>query len=132
VATENIKILDQIRILQIPLNRQIKNIKYSVKAGSQKRMERKIMDGNDLAAAVAGLNGWAANGQVLRKRYKFDNFAQSLDLVNRVGALAEAADHHPDITFGWGYAEIALTTHDRGGITDVDIALASQIDKIGQ
>jgi 4a-hydroxytetrahydrobiopterin dehydratase len=90
------------------------------------------MEGNELAAAVARLNGWAADGQVLRKRYKFENFAQSLDLVNRVGALAEAADHHPDITFGWGYAEIALTTHDRGGITDVDIALASQIDKIGQ
>jgi 4a-hydroxytetrahydrobiopterin dehydratase len=95
-------------------------------------MERKIMEGNELATAVARLKGWAVEGQVLRKRYKFDNFAQSLDLVNRVGALAEAADHHPDITFGWGYADIALTTHDRGGITDVDIALASQIDKIGQ
>ena len=53
---------------------------------------------------------------------------ENIQLVNRVGELAETADHHPDITFGWGYAEIALTTHDRGGITDVDIALAKQID----
>jgi 4a-hydroxytetrahydrobiopterin dehydratase len=95
-------------------------------------MERKLMVSDELEKAVEALDGWAVDGKVLKKRYKFDNFAQSLDLVNRVGALAEAADHHPDITFGWGYAEIALTTHDRGGITDVDIALASEIDQIGQ
>jgi len=42
-----------------------------------------------------------------------------LAFVNRVGEIAEATDHHPDITFGWGYAEISTTTHDRDGITDV-------------
>ena len=94
-------------------------------------MERKIMAAGELEEAVEALEGWTVDGNVLKKRYKFDNFAQSLDTVNRIGALAEAADHHPDITFGWGYAEVALTTHDRGGITDVDIALASEIDKLG-
>jgi len=93
-------------------------------------MERKIMGPDELSAAMAGLSDWEVVGTVLKKRYDFANFAQSLDLVNRVGALAEAADHHPDICFGWGYAEVSLTTHDRGGITDVDIALASQIDTI--
>ena len=56
--------------------------------------------------------------------------ADALDFVNRVGVLAEAADHHPDITFGWGYAELELTTHDRGGITDVDVELAKRIDTL--
>jgi 4a-hydroxytetrahydrobiopterin dehydratase len=48
--------------------------------------------------------------------------------VNKVGALAEEADHHPDIKLGWGYAEFALTTHDRGGLTDFDFDLARKID----
>ncbi len=93
-------------------------------------MKREILSTDELTAALKSLNGWAAEGKLLKKRLRFDNFADALDFVNRVGALAESADHHPDITFGWGYAELALTTHDRGGVTDVDIALAVQIDAI--
>ncbi len=93
-------------------------------------MERKILDARELAEALKTLNEWTADGKILKKRYTFENFAQSLEFVNRVGVLAETADHHPDITFGWGYAELELTTHDRGGITDVDIALAAKIDGI--
>ena len=54
----------------------------------------------------------------------------ALHFVNQVGALAKSADHHPDITFGWGYVDIALTSHDRGGVTDVDISLATRIDQV--
>ncbi len=93
-------------------------------------MKREILNPDDLSAALKTLDGWTAEGKILKKRFTFANFAESLALVNRVGALAEAADHHPDITFGWGYAELALTTHDRSGVTDVDIALASKIDAI--
>ena len=92
--------------------------------------ERKLLDADQLSAAVAGLDGWKADGTWLKRRLEFSNFAESLAFVNRVGELAEAADHHPDITFGWGYAEIALTTHDRGGVTDVDISLASEINEL--
>ena len=91
-------------------------------------MERVLLDTDRLASEVAGLNGWKAEEARLKRRWEFSNFAEALAFVNRVGELAEAADHHPDITFGWGYAEIELTTHDRGGVTDVDISLASQID----
>ena len=91
-------------------------------------MERRILKDDELSAAVATLNGWRSEGELLKRRWEFANFAEALAFVNRVGELAEAADHHPDVTFGWGYCEIALTTHDRGGITDVDIALAKQID----
>ena len=91
-------------------------------------MERKLLNKNDINVALATLDGWTHDDNHLKRKFTFENFAESLDFVNRVGALAEAADHHPDITFGWGYAEIALTTHDRGGVTDVDVALANQID----
>lgn len=91
-------------------------------------MERRILNEDELNAALETLDGWTADGNLLKRRQEFANFAASLAFVNRVGELAEAADHHPDITFGWGYCEIALTTHDRGGITDVDVALARKID----
>ena len=93
-------------------------------------MERKILGPDELSAMVDRLAGWSVGKNELRRRYEFANFAESLAFVNKVGALAEAADHHPDMTFGWGYAELVLTTHDRGGVTDVDIALAKQIDQI--
>lgn len=93
-------------------------------------MTRRLLTADELAGAMNELNGWTSHGSSLKKSVKFENFADALAFVNRIGSLAEAADHHPDLTFGWGYADIALTTHDRDGITDVDIALARQIDAI--
>lgn len=93
-------------------------------------MQREILAENELAQALQALNDWTVDGIFLKKSLKFNNFAEALSFVNKVAELAEAADHHPDITFGWGYADIALTTHDRGGITDVDVALAGKIDNI--
>lgn len=92
--------------------------------------KRIILTDGELNAALSELDGWKVDGKCLRRRWTFENFAASLAFVNRVGVLAEDADHHPDIKFGWGYAELLLTTHDRGGITDVDIALAARIGLI--
>jgi 4a-hydroxytetrahydrobiopterin dehydratase len=91
---------------------------------------RTFLNEHELAAALTRLNEWSVDGKCIKRRWKFENFAESLSFVNWVGALAEAADHHPDITFGWGYAEMLLTTDDRGGITEVDVALAAKIDLI--
>ena len=94
-------------------------------------MKRELLTQEQLSEALKTLDGWTVEGKFLKKSLKFNNFAEALAYVNRVGALAEATDHHPDITFGWGYADIALTTHDRGGVTDVDVGLAKRIDEIG-
>ena len=93
-------------------------------------MDRKLLQTDEVERELAGLNGWQVENGQLVKKMKFQNFAAALDHVNKVGVLAEAADHHPDIKLGWGYAEFALMTHDRGGITDVDFALAKKIDAI--
>lgn len=93
-------------------------------------MERRKLSQAEVAEKLVDLEGWIADGDVIKRRFKFANFAESLDFVNKVGAIAEEADHHPDITFGWGYAEIATTTHDRGGVTDVDLALARKVDDL--
>ena len=93
-------------------------------------MERRRLSPEELGSALDGLSGWKENENFIERSLKFANFAESLAYVNMVGALAEKADHHPDIEFGWGYANIKLTTHDRGGITDVDIALAKKINAL--
>ena len=93
-------------------------------------MERRVLSDEEIASELKKLDGWQVENGKLYRRYKFANFAESLAFVNRVGEIAEAANHHPDITFGWGYAEIATTTHDRGGITDVDISLAERINRL--
>lgn len=60
--------------------------------------------------------------------FQFKDYASALSFVNRVSAVAEAQNHHPDISFGWGYVEIILTTHAAQGLTRNDFILAAQID----
>ncbi len=93
-------------------------------------MTRERLTEDEIAERVGRLNGWSAVDGTLRKRFEFANFAESLAFVNRAGELAEAADHHPDIKMGWGYAEFEITTHDRGGLTPLDFELAGKIDLI--
>ncbi len=93
-------------------------------------MARKKLSDEEIETALADLKGWKVEGKNLKKRFTFTNFAESLRFVNRVGKIAEAADHHPDINFGWGYAEFAITTHDTGGLTQNDFNLAEAIENI--
>ena len=94
-------------------------------------MERRKLSEDEINTALAGVSGWAVNDKgELNKKFKFENFAGALEFVNKVGEIAEKHDHHPDILFGWGYAEISLITHDRNGLTDFDFAVAKEIDGI--
>jgi 4a-hydroxytetrahydrobiopterin dehydratase len=74
--------------------------------------------------------GWeVVENHHLRKEYKFTDFAQALDFVNRVGAIAEQEDHHPDIFLAWGKVEIKIWTHKIDGLTESDFILAAKIDR---
>ncbi len=66
----------------------------------------------------------------LRRRFRFKNFRESLLFVNRVGELAEEQGHHPDIGFGWGYAEISVWTHKINGLTESDFIFAAKVDTL--
>mgnify|MGYP000959246701 CR=1 FL=1 len=93
-------------------------------------MERVKLSAEEILANLAELNYWKVVDGKLLKRFTFPNFAESLAFVNKIGEIAETQDHHPDINFGWGYAEIFITTHDAGGITNKDFELAKKIDGI--
>lgn len=76
--------------------------------------------------------GWrAVKNHHLVKRYEFKDFAEAWEFVNFVGEIAEEEGHHPDINFGWGYAEITIFTHAIDGLSESDFILAAKIDEIG-
>jgi 4a-hydroxytetrahydrobiopterin dehydratase len=79
---------------------------------------------------LAGLPGWKIEAGELVKTFEFKDFTASLHFVNKVGELAEQADHHPDIDIRYNRVRVALTTHDEGGLTQKDFDLASQTQKI--
>lgn len=91
-------------------------------------MGRRKLSPEEIKENLRELNGWKRESEWLKKRFEFRNFSESLDFVNKVGEIAEELDHHPDITFGWGYANIELTTHDVGGLTHNDFDVAVAID----
>jgi 4a-hydroxytetrahydrobiopterin dehydratase len=72
--------------------------------------------------------GWdIVDGHRLHRKYAFPDFKTALDFVNRVGAIAEAQNHHPDIVLGWGKVEITTYTHTANGLTEKDYKLAAAI-----
>ncbi len=77
--------------------------------------------------------GWGltADSKAIHRRFTFKNFKQALVFVNKVGEVAEAEGHHPDILFGWGYVEIILTTHAIDNLHENDFIVASKINAIG-
>ena len=66
----------------------------------------------------------------LTKKFSFKNFKDSQKFINKVGEISESEGHHPDILFGWGYAEIKITTHAIEGLSENDFILAAKIDQL--
>lgn len=79
----------------------------------------------------AGLKGWRiVDGKHLEKEYRFPDFAAGLAFTNRIGALAEEQNHHPDIYLAWGKVRVTLWSHDVGAITGRDFRLAARMDQL--
>lgn len=77
---------------------------------------------------VATLDGWELVGPAIRKPYKLDGFKAAMAFVNRVAALAEEMDHHPDFLIEYDRVTLTLSSHDSGGLTERDFRLARKID----
>jgi 4a-hydroxytetrahydrobiopterin dehydratase len=72
--------------------------------------------------------GWSRSGKAIVRTYAFPDFAAALAFVVRAGCWAEKHDHHPDVQLGWGRAQLLWTTHDAGGITQLDLDGAAAAD----
>jgi len=73
---------------------------------------------------------WTEHDKALHRAIKTPDFLTAFNIVSRIVQPAEAMKHHPDIAFGWGYVNITLTSHDAGGVTERDHALAARIDEV--
>tara|TARA_B100001029_G_C14719855_1_gene264515 strand:- start:76 stop:414 length:339 start_codon:yes stop_codon:yes gene_type:complete len=81
------------------------------------------------------VDGWEVKSDedkvyYLIKEFKFKNFLESQRFINKVGEIAELEGHHPDISFGWGYAKIKIFTHAIKGLHESDFVLAAKVDAI--
>jgi 4a-hydroxytetrahydrobiopterin dehydratase len=81
-------------------------------------------------AKVAKLGSWTLKGNVIARSFRFLDFGDAMRFVNGVARLAEAANHHPDITISYNRVRLALTTHDESGLTEKDFKLANRINKL--
>jgi 4a-hydroxytetrahydrobiopterin dehydratase len=86
--------------------------------------------GAELKALEVSLGGgWrVVDGHHLEKSYAFDDFKQALDFTNRVGEIAEAEGHHPNILLEWGRVTLTIWTHKIDGLTESDFILAAKAD----
>ena len=79
---------------------------------------------------LAANPGWAREGEAIVRSYKLTDFGAALAFAVRLGFVAEKRDHHPDILVGWGKARVLWTTHDAGGLTQLDLDLAKATDAL--
>jgi 4a-hydroxytetrahydrobiopterin dehydratase len=94
-------------------------------------MREPKLSSDEVDAALAEQDiSWDHVGDQLQTNVELHNFAEALAFVNKVGAAAEAANHHPDIDIRWNKVHLVLTTHDSGGLTVLDLALAAAIDRM--
>jgi 4a-hydroxytetrahydrobiopterin dehydratase len=83
----------------------------------------------ELAGQLSG--GWrVVDEHHLEKEYSFHNFREALDFTNRIGELAEAQGHHPDIYLAWGKVRLTIWTHKIDGLTESDFVLAAKADQL--
>jgi 4a-hydroxytetrahydrobiopterin dehydratase len=74
---------------------------------------------------------WERHGDEIVREWRFDDFSEALAFVNRVGEVAEDANHHPDILLhGWNKVKLSLTNHSAGGLTEMDFAMVGRFDDL--
>lgn len=88
------------------------------------------LDRAETLTLLSQVPGWAlaADGRSIHRHYGFPDFAQAFAFVARIAALADAADHHPDLGLGWGYVDVTLRTHAIDGLHRNDFIVAAGID----
>ena len=89
-----------------------------------------LLSDAEVQSALAVLSEWSRSGDEIEKTFERNSFADAIAFVVRIGFLAEAADHHPDLDIRWRRVRVALTTHDSGGLTANDTDLAMKIEEL--
>jgi 4a-hydroxytetrahydrobiopterin dehydratase len=84
----------------------------------------------EIKSELAKIPDWKKNGTIISRTFQFKHFPAAIKFVDAVSKIAEKAWHHPDIDIRWNKVTLALTTHDAGGLTEKDFALAKKFDRL--
>jgi len=89
-----------------------------------------VLTDPEIQQALTSLNGWQRNGTAIHRVFRFADFKQAMQFVNKIADAAEQANHHPDIDIRYNTVTMALVSHDSGGVTQRDVRMAETINKI--
>ena len=92
-------------------------------------------DKKEIHKYLKKIDGWTVlknkeQNYYIEKNFKFKNYVESEQFIIKVGKISETEGHHPDISFGWGYARIVISTHAIKGLAESDFVLAAKIDRL--
>jgi 4a-hydroxytetrahydrobiopterin dehydratase len=90
---------------------------------------RSLLSAADLATRLAALSGWTTDGKHIGKQFAFADFRAAFSWMTACALVAEKLDHHPDWTNVYNRVDVTLWTHDAGGVTEFDLALAEAMDR---
>ena len=109
------------------MNEDLKNKKCLPCSGNTPKINKNV-----ISDYLSELNNWSVNDEqnMIFKKFEFKNFNQALSFTNKVGEMADIEGHHPDISIGWGYSLIMLSTHAISGLSVNDFILAAKIDTL--
>jgi 4a-hydroxytetrahydrobiopterin dehydratase len=86
----------------------------------------------EAGSLVSQVSGWTIEEETkgIRRQFRFRNFAEAMRFATRVGEIAEAEGHHPDLSVGWGYCTVRFRTHSIGGLTENDFIMAAKVNRL--
>jgi 4a-hydroxytetrahydrobiopterin dehydratase len=93
-------------------------------------VDRRPLSAEEIAGVVAELDGWDLDGVSLHRQFVFANFVEAFGFMARVALIAEKLDHHPNWSNVYNRVDIAVTTHDAGGLTALDVEFVRRVDAL--
>src|SRR5882757_11522211 len=94
-------------------------------------MSRELLTEDVIDQRLAGLHGdWSGSPAQLRRSIEFADFPTAVEFVNRLAPICEGLDHHPDLALRWRWVDVVLATHSAGGVTELDLTLAGNVDEV--
>jgi 4a-hydroxytetrahydrobiopterin dehydratase len=91
-----------------------------------------LMKAPELKERMKRIPEWELEKKHIERTFEFDDFADAIDFVNAVAELADEEEHHPDIDIRYNKVKLVLSTHSKGGLTELDFALAERIDTLSE
>src|SRR5471030_1432697 len=91
-----------------------------------------LMKGDELKTRLKKVPEWELEKKHIERTFEFDDFSESIDFVNGVAEVAEDEEHHPDIDIRYNKVRLILSTHSKGGLTELDFGLAERIDTLSE